>query len=81
MFTVETESDYTKVVALDQTGQFEDLEMYLEEDGTVFLRQYSNELGEFQLCVITYHQLLDIMDSLDSADGAHKTLLHDKYSG
>ena len=32
MFTVETEGDHTKVVCMDTTGKFEDLEIYFEEN-------------------------------------------------
>ena len=39
-FTVEIEKDYTKVVTLDDKSQHEDLEIYLEDNSTVFMRKY-----------------------------------------
>ena len=73
MFTVEIESDYVKVVSVYADGKFEDVEMYLEDDGTCFVRQFSEELREFQLIAINYKQVLDLLASLDSDDGAYIT--------
>ena len=73
MFTVEIESDYVKIVSVDADGKFEDVEMYLEDDGTCFVRQFSEELNEFQLIAINYKQVLDLLASLDSDDGAYVT--------
>ena len=73
MFTVEIESDYVKIVSVDADGKFEDVEMYLEDDGTCFIRQFSEELNEFQLIAINYKQVLDLLASLDSDDGAYVT--------
>ena len=73
MFTVEIESNYTKVVSVDADGKFEDVEMYLEDNGTVFVRQFADELGEFQLLAINYKQLLDLLASLDAHDGVYIT--------
>jgi len=73
MFTVEIESDYVKIVSVDADGKFEDVEMYLEDDGTCFIRQFSEELREFQLIAINYKQVLDLLASLDSEDGAYIT--------
>jgi hypothetical protein len=73
MFTVEIESDYVKIVSVDADGKFEDVEMYLEDDGTCFIRQFSEELREFQLIAINYKQVLDLLASLDSDDGAYIT--------
>ena len=73
MFTVEIESDYVKIVSVDADGKFEDVEMYLEDDGTCFVRQFSEELREFQLIAINYKQVLDLLASLDSDDGTYVT--------
>ena len=73
MFTVEIESDYVKIVSVDADGKFEDVEMYLEDDGTCCVRQFSEELREFQLIAINYKQVLDLLASLDSEDGTYVT--------
>ena len=73
MFTVEIESDYVKIVSVDADGKFEEVEMDLEGDGTCFVRQFSEELREFQLIAINYKQVLDLLASLDSEDGTYVT--------
>lgn len=80
MFTVEVESDHTKVVSIDDTGIHEDLEVYLEEDSTVYIRQFSEELQEYMLCIISFKQLVDIVASLESPDGAFKTQIDGAFS-
>jgi len=73
MFTIEIETNYTKVVALDDFGEHEDLELYIEDNGTVFIRQFCPELNEFQVCDISYKQLLDIANSIGEKDGIYRT--------
>lgn len=73
MFTVEIEPDYVKVVSIDSDAKFEDVEMYMEDKGTCFIRQFCEELQEFQLIVLNYKQVLDLLASLDSGDGSYVT--------
>jgi|TARA_R110000823_G_scaffold193323_5_gene324894 hypothetical protein len=81
MFTVELESDHTKVVSIDDTGKQEDIEMYIEEDNTVFIRQFSEDLQEFQLCIISFKQLVDLVSSLDSSAGSYRTEIEPAFYG
>jgi len=78
MFTVELDTDHTRVVALDEEAAHEDVEMYLEEDNTVFMRQWAEDLNEYQLLIFSYQQLLDLVKSLESGEGMHFTLRKDK---
>tara|TARA_R100001377_G_scaffold22923_2_gene12335 strand:+ start:12190 stop:12426 length:237 start_codon:yes stop_codon:yes gene_type:complete len=71
MFTVEFGSDHTQIVALDEGAVHEDVEMYLEEDGTVFIRQWCDDLKEFSLLIISYQQLVDLFASMKSPEGMH----------
>tara|TARA_B110000977_G_scaffold42313_1_gene57134 strand:- start:2085 stop:2321 length:237 start_codon:yes stop_codon:yes gene_type:complete len=71
MFTVELEQDHKKVVTIDPDGKFEDVEVYTEEDGTIYVRQFAEDLEEYQLLIISHHQLTDIVNSLDAPEGAH----------
>ena len=75
MFTVEQEIDHQKVVIMDDTAEFEDIEMYLDDDGKVFIRQFVPELDTFHLLTITYHQLIDLVASLDAPEGMYATEL------
>ena len=71
MFTVEDEPDGSVVITtLDEEAKLEDLEVYIK-DGTVFLRQFCEELNEHQLCIINISQLLDVVTALDSAPGIY----------
>jgi hypothetical protein len=73
-FTVEIEKDYTKVVTLDDRSQHEDLEIYLEDNGTVFIRQYAETLNEYQVIHISYKQFIDMAKSLeaDAVNGMYR---------
>jgi anti-sigma regulatory factor (Ser/Thr protein kinase) len=73
MFTVEQESDYTKIVSIDDGGKFEDIEVYIEEDNTVYIRQFAEEFNEYQLCIISFKQLVDLFTSMDATDGGYIT--------
>lgn len=73
MFTVEQESDYTKIVSIDDGNKFEDIEVYVEEDNTVYIRQFCEEFNEYQLCIISFKQLVDLFTSMDATDGGYIT--------
>jgi len=76
MFTVEDEPDGSVVITtMDEEAKLEDLEVYVETDGTVFIRQFSEELNEHQLCIITNKQLIDVLCALSSEPGIYQTEL------
>jgi|TARA_R100000544_G_C2179453_1_gene36163 hypothetical protein len=70
MYTVEFEKDASIVTSLDETDRFEDVEMVIGEDDTVYLRQFEPNLNEHQIIYISYQQLLDLVTSLNSTEGA-----------
>jgi len=70
MYTVEFEKDASVVTSLDETGRYEDVEMVISDDDTVYLRQYETSLNEHQIIYISYQQLLDLVTSLNSTEGA-----------
>lgn len=72
MFTVEFESDASIVTILDETGQMEDVEAIISDDDVVFMRQWDEDLGKYEMLVMSYQQLLDIAASLQSPEGLHK---------
>lgn len=75
MFTVEHEDNYTKVVVMDDTAKHEDVEVFFENDGRVYIRQFDEATREHEILIITYKQLLDLMASLDSPEGFFETEL------
>lgn len=75
MYTVEFSHDLTRIITLDQAGQFSDVEVVLNSEGTVFLTQHDDEYGTSDIIVLSYQQLLDIAASLDSTEGLFKLKL------
>lgn len=78
MFTVELEQDHTKVISMDKGAVHEDIEMYLEEDATVFMRQWCDELNEFQLLIMSHQQLVDLFASMQSPEGMHEAIVEER---
>lgn len=72
MYTVEFEHDASIVTSMDERDRFEDVEMVLGEDGTVFIRQYEEMMDSHQLIVMSYQQLLDVVAALNSTEGMFK---------
>ena len=72
MFTVEFEADSSVVTVLDESGQMEDIEVIISDDDVVFMRQWDDDLGKYEMLVMTYQQLLDITASLQTTEGLHK---------
>jgi hypothetical protein len=78
MFTVEFEKDYSVVTSMDEQNNFDDIEMYLENNGVVFLRQYVEEIDTHQVIEISYKQLLDLWSSMRQTEGLFKLELIEK---
>lgn len=72
MFTVEFEPDASVITSLDESGEMEDVEVIISDDDVVFMRQWQEELGKYEMLVLTYQQLLDITASLQTTEGLHK---------
>tara|TARA_R110001592_G_scaffold359088_1_gene664869 strand:+ start:184 stop:426 length:243 start_codon:yes stop_codon:yes gene_type:complete len=69
MYSVEFEHDIAIVTSMDENDEYEDLEVVLADEGTVYLRQYDESYKSYQLIVISYQQLLDLITSLDQTEG------------
>ena len=72
MFTIEQEPDAVIIVTMDERDQFEDVETVIGDDSTVYIRQFSEELGEYQLLYMSYQQLQDIAYSLHRTQGMYR---------
>ena len=75
MFTVEFERDASVITVLDETGQYDDVEVIIGEDSEVFIRQFDDENNSYDMIIMTYAQLIDILASLNSTEGMHRVLL------
>lgn len=73
MFTVEFEKDAAVIRSIDNNAQFDDLEVIIGEDNTVFIRQWQDWKDEHDVLCVSYQQLLDIVNGLNSPEGAFYT--------
>lgn len=71
MYTVEHEFDATIITVLDEAGIYEDVEVVLDEE-TVYMRQWDEDLGKYEMLILSYQQFLDIAASLHSKEGMFK---------
>jgi len=79
MFTVEFEKDSSVIVSMDEKDKYEDVEMILADDGTVFIRQFEDGLEEYQLICMSYQQLLDLVTSLQKTEGLFQIAIKKGY--
>jgi len=72
MYTVEFESDASVVVIMDETDSQEDVEVVLTDNNEVYIRQYEDSLGSYELICLSYQQLMDLVASINSSEGMFK---------
>ena len=71
MFTVEFEADAAVITTLDENDAFDDVQVVIGDDETVYMRQFSEELEEHKLLYMSYQQLLDIVAALNKTKGMY----------
>tara|TARA_R110001606_G_C15054995_1_gene614050 strand:+ start:353 stop:586 length:234 start_codon:yes stop_codon:yes gene_type:complete len=71
MFTVEFESDASIITTIDERDRFEDVEMIIGDDGTVYIRQFEHDLEQYQMLFMSSQQWLDLMTAYQSPEGAY----------
>jgi len=64
MFSNEIEWDHTVTTVLDETGQYTDVELVIDDAG-VFLRQFPDD-GKADLICMSHKMFQDIEKALDS---------------
>ena len=72
MFTVEQESDSTVIVALDEKDKFQDVELIVGA-GSVYIRQFDEDMDQYEMIYCSFQQLVDIMAALNSSEGMYFT--------
>ena len=76
MYTVEFESDASIVTTLDDNDSYNDVEMILADDGSIYIRQFDEDLEEYQMLYMSYQQWLDLMAAHQSPEGAYRLELN-----
>lgn len=76
MYTVEFESDASIVTTLDDTDSYNDVEMIFADDGSIYIRQFDEDLEEYQMLYMSHQQWLDLMSSYQSPEGAYRLELN-----
>jgi len=69
MYTVEFNHSTTTIISMDDNAEFNDIEMTLADNGSVFLVQYDDEAGSSDMIMISHQQLMDVVASMDSTEG------------
>ena len=72
MYTVEFEHDIITVISLDEHDIFNDIEVTLTDNGSVFISQHDDRLDHTEMLLISYKQLLDIVAAVNSPEGMFK---------
>lgn len=69
MYTVEFEHDMITVISLDEYDRYNDVEVTLTDNGSVFISQHDDTLDHTEMLLISYGQLLDIVAAVNSPEG------------
>lgn len=70
MYTVEFEPDACVITSLDEADAFEDVEVIITDDNTVFMRQWHEDNNQHEILYMSYQQLLDLFAAMKSPEGA-----------
>lgn len=72
MFTVEMEHDKSTIISMDEEDAYEDIEVQLCDEGTVFLIQHYPDMEETSIIFISYQQLQDIISAMQLPVGMYQ---------
>jgi len=72
MYTVEFGSACATITTLDEHDAYDDVEVIICEDDTVFIKQHIQDVEEVNVIFMSYGQLMDIMAAMNSPEGAYR---------
>ena len=72
MYTVEFGSACATITTLDEHDAYDDVEVIICEDDTVFIKQHIHDVEEVNVIYMSYGQLMDIMAAMNSPEGAYR---------
>lgn len=70
VYTVEFDTDASVITTIDQSQNHEDVEMIFADNGTVYMRQYEEVLGDYQVLYMSHQQWLDLVAGYRSPEGS-----------
>lgn len=73
MFTNEIEFDETITTIMDETAQLEDVKIFID-DNEVYFRQWSEELQEHQIVILSHQMFKEFLEALNKSEGMYKIL-------
>lgn len=71
MFTVEFEPECSVITCLDNNDAFDDVEVVLCEDNSVFILQHMLDVDDTNIIYMSYQQLTEIAAALNMTEGAY----------
>jgi hypothetical protein len=71
MFTVEFEPECSVITSLDNNDAFDDVEVLLCEDNSVFIVQHMLDVDDTNIIYMSYQQLTEISAALNMTEGAY----------
>ena len=71
MFTNEIEWDETISTVMDETGQYEDIQLFID-DNEVFIRQWNEQLQAHDLITMSHNMFEELLLALNQGEGMYK---------
>ena len=79
MYTVEFLDEDAVITTMSEDDDQEDVQVIIGDNSNVFVRQWQEYKNEFDVVVMTFQQLLDIVAAVNSPEGLFKLeLIKDK---
>lgn len=70
-FTVEHEYDSSVIVTMDETNSYNDVEVIIGDNGGVYIRQFDDDLNQYEMVYCSFQQLLDILAAINTSEGMY----------
>ena len=75
MFTNEFNFGESVTTVLDETAEYEDVEVHIADE-MVYLRQYNSKTKLFEVIMMTHKMYYDLLESRNHTEGLFITKLH-----
>lgn len=75
MYSVEFEDRFTSIISMDEQGEFDDLELTIDEEGVCYIRQFDEMENRYDLISFSFQQLVDLWAAMESEEGMFQTIV------